>query len=208
MQHHMVSGEFGPQMSMVFRDDQYIPIRGMYGSDWRADVEKVGAGTLLEHSIHDLDLIEWIMGPVVRISCVTSNTHRIDGIEDHASVMLTTAAGASAVLSSTWHDVLTRPSQRHVEGFCRDAYLGCAGDWAGPVGLSHGDVEEQQWQGQALIDIAAGLDGKGTNPDADFVDAVVNERPAAPDFAVALRAHILVDAAYRSAAKNGAPIDV
>lgn len=195
-------------MSMVFRDDQYIPVQGMYGSSWRGDVARAGSGTLLEHSIHDLDLIEWIMGPIVRVSCVTSNSHGIEGIEDHASVTLSTSDGAHAVLSSTWHDVLTRPSQRHVEGFCRDAYLGVAGDWTGPVALSHGDVEEKQWQGQALVDMAADLDGIGTNPDADFVHAVLNERPAAPDFAVALRAHTLADAAYRSAEQHGVPVEV
>src|SRR5439155_14668058 len=42
----------GRLMSIVFRDDQYIPIQGMYGSHWRGEGDKAGAGTLLEHSIH------------------------------------------------------------------------------------------------------------------------------------------------------------
>lgn len=208
MHHQMASGEHGPRMSLVFRDDQYIPLQGVYGSTWRADVTRAGAGTLMEHSIHDLDLIEWILGPIVRISCVTSNSHGIEGIEDQASVLLTADHGGQAVLSSTWHDVMTRPSLRFVEGFCQKAYVGVEGDWVGPVRMTVSGAPEQQWEGDDVVNMADAIDRRGTNPDADFVEAVLNERPAFPDFGVALRAHVLADAAYRSAEQNGMPIEV
>ena len=36
--HHQVSDPAaGPLMNVVFRDDQYLPIQGLYGSTWRAD---------------------------------------------------------------------------------------------------------------------------------------------------------------------------
>ena len=54
----VTSDATGAAMSMVFRDDQYIPIQGMYDSTWRSDPARAGSGALLEHSIHDLDLIE------------------------------------------------------------------------------------------------------------------------------------------------------
>ena len=208
MQHQMTSGEFGTPMSIVFRDDQYIPIQGMYGSTWRGDRALAGSGTLLEHSIHDLDLIEWMLGPIERVSCTTANVHGIEGIEDQATVMLTAANGASAVLSSTWHDVMTRPSQRHVEGFCQNGYIELAGDWYGPIGLSTGNEEPQHWHGADVVELAHELDGRGANADADFVDCILNDRPAYPDFTVALRAHVLADAAYRSAANGSASINV
>ena len=59
------SGRYGKPMALVLRDDQYFPIQGMYGSTWRSDVEKAGGGTLIEHSIHDLDVINWVLGPRV-----------------------------------------------------------------------------------------------------------------------------------------------
>ena len=62
----VASGRYGRPMAVVFRDDQYFPIQGMYGSTWRADVTKAGGGTLIEHSIHDLDVLQWILGPVTR----------------------------------------------------------------------------------------------------------------------------------------------
>ena len=46
------------------------------------------------------------------------------------------------------------------------------------------------------------------NPDAAFIDAVTKGEPAWPSFHDALRAHVLADAAYRSAANGGAPIAV
>lgn len=208
MRHHMSSGEHGPRMSMVFRDDQCIPVHGMYGSTWRGDREKAGSGTLLEHSIHDLDLIEWIMGSIVRVSCVTSNRHGIEGIEDQASVLMTADHGGQAVLSSTWHDLATRPSLRSVEGFCQSGYFGVQGDWFGPIRMTSTGTKEEQWQGGDVTSMAHELDGGSINPDADFVNAVLHERPAYPDFEIAVRGHVLADAAYRSATMNGAPIEV
>lgn len=208
IQHHMASGEYGQRMSLVFRDDQYIPNQGLYGSSWRGDVTKAGAGTLLEHSIHDLDLIEWISGPITQVSCITANVHGIEGIEDQATVMLKAADGGTAILSSTWHDVMTRPSQRHVEGFCVNGYFSLTGDWGGPVGMATGDEPTETWEGWDVANRATALDGLGHNPDADFVQSVLLDRPAYPDFGVALRAHVLADAAYRSAAAGGVPVDV
>ena len=50
------SGRYGRPLAVVFRDDQYFPIQGQYGSTWRTDVAVAGGGTLIEHSIHDLDV--------------------------------------------------------------------------------------------------------------------------------------------------------
>ncbi|NNC79787.1 MAG: Gfo/Idh/MocA family oxidoreductase, partial [Acidimicrobiales bacterium] len=206
--HQVRSGEHGAPMSMVFRDDQYIPTQGAYGSTWRGDVGKAGAGTLLEHSIHDLDLIEWILGPIERVTCLTANSHGIEGIEDQATVTLQAASGAICTLSSTWHDVMTRPSQRLVEVLCRDGYLALDGDWHGPLRRDVNDGQSTIEAGESTIGVAAELDGLGTNPDAAFVNAVLEGRPAYPDFRIALRAHELCDAAYRSADRNGEPVDV
>lgn len=207
-QAQVASGEFGQVMNMMFRDDQYIPIQGMYGSNWRADRTKAGSGTLLEHSIHDLDLIEWIMGPIVEVNARTSNFHGIDGIEDQASVMLRTESGAQAMLSSTWHDIMSRPSQRQVEVFCERGYLAVEGDWFGPITQEPSEGDKRTWQGQPVAAMAQEVDGLGTNPDADFVRAVLSGAAAFPDFRTALRAHELADAVYRSAAAGGISIDV
>ena len=207
--HHQVrSGDHGEPMSMVFRDDQYLPTGGMYASDWRGDPARAGSGALLEHSIHDLDLIEWVLGDVVTVNATTAHHHGIDGIEDQATVILRTAAGAQAVLSSTWHDIDARPSQRLVEVFCRRAHLAVEGDWFGPVRRDDADGETFAAEGRDLTSSIREIDGVVGNPDADFIAAVRDGRPARPDFAIAVRAHELADAAYRSAAADGVPVSI
>ena len=72
----------------------------------------------MEHSIHDLDLLEWLLGPVDTIGAHQSFFHGIEGIEDSVSALLRFTSGASGNLASIWHDVLSRPSQRRIEVFC------------------------------------------------------------------------------------------
>jgi UDP-N-acetyl-2-amino-2-deoxyglucuronate dehydrogenase len=205
--HHQVTATgAGPLMNVVFRDDQYLPVQGLYGSTWRADRAKAGAGALFEHSIHDLDLLRWMMGPIRSVSARIGAVHGLDGIDDQASVLLEAVSGAQATLTSVWHDVLSRPSQRRVEAFCQGAVFTLCGDWQGPVSTERQGTEPVPIEGMTLTEAAAAIDGLGVNPDAGFLDAIRGPRPAYPDFAVALEAHRLADAAYRSAAADGAPV--
>ncbi|MBI2705424.1 MAG: Gfo/Idh/MocA family oxidoreductase [Actinobacteria bacterium] len=206
--HHLVRQERnGAVMSVVFRDDQYIPIQGMYGSTWRADPARAGAGTLLEHSIHDLDLLEWLCGTITGVAAQTGAFHQIAGIEDLAVVTVRYASGAVGSLTSVWHDLLERPSLRRVEVLCERGFFVLEGDVWGPVRWTlPGD--EGSVEGEAL---AAELDRAGIarrNPDAAFVESVMAGTPAHPDFAIALRPHRLVDAIYRSARAGGAPVSL
>ena len=198
----------GRPMSVVFRDDQFIPIQGSYRSTWRGDVDKAGAGTLLEHSIHDLDMLEHVLGPVVEIGARTAEFHQIDGIEDVATLSLRFESGAIGTLTSIWHDVLERPSLRRVELFCERAYAVLEGDWFGPVSWTTTGAEPERREFNELEQEARTRGAALGNPDALFIDAVAANSPAWPSFADALRAHVLADAAYRSAAAGGAPIDV
>lgn len=128
----------GRPMNIVFRDDQYLPVQGLYDSTWRGDVTKAGGGTLLEHSIHDLDLLEWLLGPITSVAARSAAFHGIEGIEDSVTVLLTFAGGAVGSLTSVWHDLLERPSLRRVELLSERAHVTVDGDWWGPV----------EWQAQ------------------------------------------------------------
>jgi predicted dehydrogenase len=198
----------GRVMSVVFRDDQYIPTQGMYGSTWRGDRAKAGAGTLLEHSIHDLDILEWCIGPVDAVNARSANFHGLDGIEDSVATTLRFADGGLGTLVSIWHDVLDRPSLRRIEVFCERAYIVLEHDWAGPIAWSRQDGDQGRLEGDELL---AEVDRRGlrrADADGEFIRAVRAGRPAWPTFADALRAHQLTDAVYRSAATDGAPVDV
>jgi predicted dehydrogenase len=197
----------GRVVSVVFRDDQEIPLGGYYGSTWRGDAARAGAGTLLEHSIHDLDMLEHLVGPLTRLSAHQGNLHGHPGIEDSVAVSFGLAGGGTGVLTSVWHDVPGRLSHRSLEIFCERVRFWAAGNMAETVGWEWRAGSAEEVSG---ADRAAALAQRGwvapANADAEFVAAAAAGRPATPDFAVALRAHVLADAAYRSAASGGAAV--
>lgn len=197
------NAEAGRLMAVVFRDDQYIPIQGQYASTWRADVTRAGAGVLLEHSVHDLDVLELIGGPITTVRAHTSNFHEIAGIEDVATAMFGFANGAHATLTTVWHDNLSRPSGRHVEIICERRVITLSGDdFAGPISWQDSDGATDSLQGDALDAAAAPLLTMGPNPDVAFVRAAIDNTPAYPDFALAVRAQTIAHACYRSAAAD------
>jgi predicted dehydrogenase len=197
----------GRVMSIVFRDDQYIPTQGMYSSTWRGDVGKAGSGALLEHSIHDVDMIESVVGPIEAVNGRTATMHGIDGIEDVCVATLALPGGGCGTLVSVWHDLLVRPSLRRVEVLCERGFYTLEGDWFGPVSWQREDGSGRL-EGGRLVDEVAARGLAEPNPDAAFVQAVGEARTATPDFRAALRAHEVVDAIYRSAGRSGAPVPV
>ncbi len=222
----VASGRYGRPMAVVFRDDQYFPIQGMYGSTWRADATKAGGGTLIEHSIHDVDVLQWILGPVTEVSAATAETFSYPGIEDVAAVRCGFGAGATATLTSVWHQVLSRPSTRRLELFCEDAMLWTEDDYLGPVHVEtsagHEEVvaEPPGWIDRLHTpEVLAKSVAQYADPSKRFLDALVAAGasgggtggmgalgPAigAPTVDDALAAHEVVDAAYRSARAGGA----
>lgn len=186
----------GRVMSVVFRDDQFIPVQGHYSSTWRGDREKAGAGTLLEHSIHDVDMLRFLVGEVASVNGHVAYHHGIEGIEDVTSALLRFDSGATGTLTSVWHDNLARPSLRRVEIFCERRHVVVDGDdWFGPVTWTDADGTNGSFDATGL---AYG------NPDGEFVEAIREGRPATPGFGEAVAAHRIVDAIYRSARAGGA----
>jgi predicted dehydrogenase len=211
--------EAGRVMSVIFRDDQFIPIQGQYDSTWRGDASRAGAGTLLEHSIHDIDMLHAVIGPIAEVSARQSFFHGIAGIEDVLTASFSFAAtdgstrglGAVALgsLTSIWHDNLARPSLRRVEIFCEKRFITIEGDdWFGPVSWTNSDGSSGTLAGDELVTATRALIPDHPNPDAAFLLAVYNRKPAYPDVSVALSAHQTVEAIYRSAREGGNNIHV
>lgn len=199
----------GRVMNVVFRDDQFIPIQSYYASSWRSDVGRAGAGTLLEHSIHDVDMLRFLVGEITEVGMRSSNFHGYPEIEDSVSATLRFDNGAVGTLSSIWHDNLTRPSQRRVEIFCEHRTITIHGhEWFGPVEWHDADGTSGSLEGADLLERTGPLAYGATNPDVAFIYAVANNTPAFPAVTTALQAHVVVDAMYRSAANNGATVTI
>jgi myo-inositol 2-dehydrogenase / D-chiro-inositol 1-dehydrogenase len=197
----------GRVLAVVFRDDQYIPDQGIYGSTWRVDPARAGRGTLLEHSIHDIDILLWTFGPVSRVSGVVREVHGHDRIDDVAVARLDFADGAVGTLTSVWHDVLERPSLRRVEVFCERLYVALEGDVVGPVCWRFTGEPERVLDGAGLAAAVADAgDTRTINAATAFLGAVRDGTAASPAFADALPAHRVVDTVYESAASGGAMV--
>ena len=199
----------GRLMSVVVRDDQFIPTQGHYGSTWRSSRQLAGAGTLLEHSIHDVDMLRMFAGEVEIVNAHRSNFHGHDGIEDSVSAVLRCTSGVTATIASVWHDNLARPSLRRFELICERRFVELDGDdWFGPVRWTDADGTTGALEGEALAARASTLIDGDPNPDVAFVRAAIDHTPAWPSFDTAVAAHRVVDAMYRSAAAAGAPVEV
>jgi predicted dehydrogenase len=207
------AGEFGRPMAVSFRDDQFFPIQGHYASTWRRDVSVAGAGTLLEHSIHDLDILRHCFGEVAEVTARIANYAGHEGIEDVAVALLGFTSGATGSLVSVWHDVLTRPSLRRVEVFCERGMLWLDDDFRGPLHVESTTGTEvrpcplPQW-----VSELPGRDERTRLVVAQyaaanraFLDAVAAGRAPDPDLEEGLVAHRLADAVYRSA-RSGATV--
>lgn len=207
----------GPLLTARLRDDQFFPIRGHYGSSWRGKLERAGGGTLIEHSIHDVDLFRWLFGDIERVRChtqFTSDDPAVDpGVEDVALATFQHVGGHQTSLSSIWHAMDDRPSTRHLEVFFEGGYFATDHDFMGPIRYQgrRGPVEEigadEVLERYGKI---VGLEGdllplasRGMYEDFAFLECVNEGRSAFPDFRTALRAHVVVDACYRSAAGAG-----
>ena len=211
----VVGGSMGAPMAAIFRDDQFFPIQGHYASRWRSDVEQAGGGCLIEHSIHDVDILRFCFGEVRQVSARTANFAGFEGIEDLAAVTMSFESGLEAQLTSVWHEILTRGSTRRIEVFFRDAMVWLDNEFRGPLHLQTGDGTEvrdcpsPEWVDDLpLSNDEVGLAVRAyVEADRAFIDAVGAGTPPEPSLAVAVEAHRLVEAAYRSAA-SGEPVSL
>jgi predicted dehydrogenase len=202
----------GPVLTAHLRDDQCFPIGGHYGSSWRADVERAGGGTLLEHSIHDVDLLRRLLGEIVAVRCHTRNIAGHPGIEDVAVATFHHQGGHTSTLSSVWHGVGSRQSSRHLEVFCAGARMETHHDYFGTlavelgedpaVTLSNDEVLARFMEMEGLHPRDEDLRGLAGISDRRFLKAAAAGEPAKPSFDDAITAHRIVDACYRSAAED------
>jgi len=211
----------GRLMTAIFRDDQTFPIEGHYRSTWRGDVAMTGGGTLIEHSIHDLDVLSWLCGDVESLRAETRNFAGHDGVEDLASVSINFAGGATGQLASVWHSIENRNTHRLLELFFERGYFAVDEDFLGPIRYetyaSNGKAELSEEQVRQRYLELIGVPDDDTYRDAlrrfsfedlFFLRAIAEDRDAYPGFDIALRAHHLVDAVYRSAADSSALVSV
>ena len=208
----MQQDNLGALLAIQLRDDQYFPVRGQYASSWRGDVKRAGGGTLIEHSIHDVDLIARLAGPIDHVRCRTRFISGHTGVEDTAIITFEHSGGHSTQLSSIWHSMDDRQSTRRIEIFFEGGYIATEHDYFGsvvyqgrsgePITLSADDVLSRYMNLEGLDPVDYDLRTLGGICDRAFIEAAIAKRSAHPSFADAVLAHEIVEACYRSAAER------
>lgn len=207
--------EAGALIAVTMRDDQDFPIRGAHPSAWRNDPAMTAGGTLIEHSVHDFDLLTWMFGPVSRLYCRIRNLHGAPGVEDFAATHLEFAGGHQAQHTSVWHRVTHRPSNRRLEVFCENLFIACDSDSTGPIIVQRGEAERETTVTEAEVMAQFSAILLHERPylapmrdwfavgyaleDATFVAALRGVCEIDPGFGEGVKAQRLVEAAYESA---------
>ena len=204
----------GKLLAVTMRDDQDFPTRGVHASAWRNDPSLTPGGTLIEHSVHDFDLMTWMFGPVNRLFCTQRNFSGAPGVEDFAATQLEFAAGFCGQMTSVWHRMIGRPSNRRLEVFAENAFIATDHDTLGPIVVQRDDGPEETIPAEEVMrrfkqQILAerpylGALGKWlavpyAAEDATFIAALLGRCDPYPHFAEGVAAQRLVEAAYESA---------
>ena len=214
------SGELGRPMGYMLRDDQYWPTGDVVPghSSWRSDRAQAGGGALLEHSIHSADIVSWLFGPAVKVYARSRSVFGYD-VEDVAALTVEHESGVVGTILTVFNGVRGR-EERRFEVFFERGAVEATTDFI--VGAAEDSYLVQQPDTDAqCLDLALMRDEHFaalgvarrdfvfyTYPaDRNWVHAVRSGGRAVPGFDDALRAHSLVEAAYRSAA-NGLAVEI
>ena len=205
------SGELGRPMGYTLRDDQYWPTDDVVPghSSWRSQRKDAGGGALLEHSIHAADLVSWLFGPARSVAAFGRSVFGYD-VEDVAAVTVEHDTGVVGTLLTVFNGVRGREERRFevffehgaielttdfIVGAQEDSYLVQRPDRE----ADRPDLAELRHQYLTGIGITRRDFLFYTYPsDRSWVRSVQHKSAPSPDFTDALRAHLLVEASYRS----------
>jgi myo-inositol 2-dehydrogenase / D-chiro-inositol 1-dehydrogenase len=204
----------GKLLAVTMRDDQDFPVRGAHASSWRNDPAQTAGGTLIEHGVHDFDLLTWMFGPVERVYCRTKNLSGAAGVEDFGAVHLEFASGLHGQMTSVWHRMIGRPSNRRLEVFAENLSVATDHDMVGPLIVQRGEGSEEVISGDIVTQrftkmtlgrlpyldfIRQHLALPYLVEDAVFLGALCGRGRPDPPIAAGVAAQRLVEKAYQSA---------
>jgi UDP-N-acetyl-2-amino-2-deoxyglucuronate dehydrogenase len=93
-------GELGKPVMIAGRVRWCRPPGYYSGSKWRGTWKLDGGGALMNQAIHTVDLVQWLFGPVARVSsAVATRIHEIE-VEDTAAAVLEFTSGAIGTIEA------------------------------------------------------------------------------------------------------------
>lgn len=178
-----------------------------YNGNWRGTWQLDGGGALMNQSIHNIDLVQWLAGPVESVLARTATLAHEMQTEDTASAVLTFQNGALGVIqgaTSCW------PGDR--------ARVELHGD-RGTIVLEEGRIvawklaDAAPGEEEAMLTLEQQQGSGATDPTAigyemhrrqlvDLIDAIRQGRPPAIQGTEARRSVEIIHAIYLAASKH------
>ena len=178
-----------------------------YANNWRGTLEFDGGGALMNQSIHTIDLLQWLAGPIVSLYArIDTRIHTIEA-EDTASALLTFANGAQGIIQGATSLYYGHPARIELHGS------------KGSIVLQEGHLILWKLEGappdeeERMINLEKS-DGTGSqDPTAighrahrqqitDFAEAIMNKREPAISGAEARKSVEIIRAIYHSSHHN------
>jgi predicted dehydrogenase len=194
-----------------YRPDDYYNLGGWRGT-WAFD----GGGAIMNQSVHAIDLLQWIAGPVARVSAyAASRIHPKIEVEDTMSASLRFASGAFGTIMGTTAMFPGSPVRIEIGGE--------NGTAVAEAGLKVYKFREERPADKELmekINQTAGSLTRGAGAAADIgldlharnisgiLDAWSQGRDAETSGEEGRKSVAIITALYESAKHDGAPVDV
>ncbi|MHA1803383.1 MAG: Gfo/Idh/MocA family protein [Promethearchaeota archaeon] len=203
----------GKELAFIFRDIQEWPVGSrMHPSIWRKDPALAHAGCLFEHSIHDVDLLEFLFGDSRKLSKIHALIRYISpltkgSLEDVSIIDLEYSDGLSGNLTSIWNHA--RIDERRVEIYHENGYMildGYTGfgfnDFSFLIKRKKHKLNYEKITKDYLHDKGYTLSSLGLGPylyeNMSFLESILLEKRPYPGLDIGLRAHQIIEAAYNS----------
>jgi UDP-N-acetyl-2-amino-2-deoxyglucuronate dehydrogenase len=212
----MVEGRFGKlawagSFTPWYRPDKYYEDGGWRGT-WNLD----GGGAVMNQGVHQVDLIQWIMGPVKTVTAfASSRIHAKIEVEDTMTCAMEFASGAYGTFVST--------TAMYPGGSTRLEIGGENGTAVSEGGLKRFNFRASRPEDEQLLQQLDPTRNKSTGGGANAADVPLDlhtlniraiyeawgkDQEAETCAAEARKAVAIIQAMYQSAKKNGAPVDV
>ena len=180
------------------------------GKGWRYDPKVSGGGVLLSQGSHLLDLLYWYFGAVKKVNADTLSVYS-KGIEDFAHIMINFKSGLKGWIDASWSVRFKRKMELRLDILGENGSLVISDD---TLDLFLDSPVENYKEGKTFLsanDLFSGVTfdvggAKFTYQDEEFVKAIREKRATAPSISDGYHIQKIVDACYKSAAAEGAPV--
>lgn len=179
------------------------------GKGWRYDRKVSGGGVLSAQGSHLLDLLTWYFGPVKRVNAEVLPVYSAE-IEDFAHLMFEFKSGVKGHMDNSWSVRHKRTVETTIDVLGDNGSLVVSDDTVKLFLDKPAGGYQAGWTSFSAVDLYRGVEvdiggPQYTREDKVFIDAIRSGKSPQPDIYQALHVQKIVDAAYRSSDRGGAP---